>query len=244
MPEPLRSDAVDRARRPVHDLADEPYAGDVIGSEVVFRGRVWDVRRDTVDLGETTVVREYVDHTGAVAVLALDDDDRVLLIKQYRHPIRCRDWELPAGLLDMSGETPLQAAQRELAEEADVVAGRWNTLLDLASSPGGSNEVIRVYLARDVRPAETAFPREEEEADIEVRWVPLDEVVRGALERRLRNAPLVAAVLAAAASRATGYAPSGVPDQAFERGSWLTRPLEPHGSAGQEGPEPPAERVR
>ena len=212
-------------------LADEPYTGLVTDSEVVYRGRVWDVRRDTVDLGGSTVVREYIDHTGAVAVLALDDDDRALLIRQYRHPIRSKDWELPAGLLDMTGEPPLDAAKRELAEEADVVADRWNVLVEFASTPGGNNEVIRVYLARGIHAASEAFAREEEEADIEVRWVPIDEVVQGVLERRLRNAPLSIAVLAAVASRADGYASLGDADQPLKRGSWLTRPLDGHGSA-------------
>jgi ADP-ribose pyrophosphatase len=207
------------------DLADEPYTGLVTESDVVYRGRVWDVRRDTVDLGGSTVVREYVDHTGAVAVLALDDEDRALLIRQYRHPIRSKDWELPAGLLDMTGEPPLDAAKRELAEEADMVADEWNVLVEFASTPGGNNELIRIYLARGVHPAEEEFAREEEEADIEVRWVPLEEVVRGVLERRLRNGPLALASLAAVASRTNGYASLGEADEPLRRGSWLTRPL-------------------
>ncbi|NNC10281.1 NUDIX hydrolase [Planctomonas sp. JC2975] len=213
-------------RRTLDELADEPYAATVVDSEVVYRGRVWDVRRDTVDIGHSTIVREYVDHTGAVAVLAMDDEERVLLIKQYRHPIRTRDWELPAGLLDLQGESPLKAAQRELAEEADAVADTWNVLTEFASTPGGNNEVIRIYLARGVRHAGETFAREEEEADIEVRWVPLDEVVRGVLERRLRNAPLSLGVLAAVASRSTGYESLGPADAPFQRGSWLTRPLD------------------
>jgi ADP-ribose pyrophosphatase len=223
---PEQTERLDETERGAEVLADEPYTGLVTDSEVVYRGRVWDVRRDTVDLGGSTVVREYVDHTGAVAVLALDDEDRALLIRQYRHPIRSKDWELPAGLLDMTDEPPLAAAKRELAEEADVVADSWNVLVEFASTPGGNNEVIRVYLARGVHAADEAFAREEEEADIEVRWVPLDEVVQGVLERRLRNAPLSIAALAAVASRADGYASLGDPDQPLKRGSWLTRPLD------------------
>ncbi|GAB3386486.1 NUDIX hydrolase [Humibacter soli] len=219
---------------PYDDLADDRYLAPVLESEVAYRGRVWDVRRDVVQLPDATIVREYVDHTGAVAVLALDEHDRVLLIKQYRHPVRSRDWELPAGLLDMVDEPTLEAAKRELAEEADTVADEWNVLLDVATSPGGNNEVIRIYLARGVHAADEVFAREDEEADIEVRWVPLDEVVRAVQERRLRNAPLALAAMTAYVSRASGYASLGDPDLPLERGSWLTRPLEPHGGGAPE----------
>lgn len=229
MPEPASTPGSDV-------LADEEYQGIVLESEVVFEGRVWDVRRDVVDLGGSTVVRQYVDHTGAVAVLALDEHDRVLLIRQYRHPIRSKDWELPAGLLDNVGEPPLAAAQRELAEEADMVAGDWGVLAEVASTPGGSNEVIRIYLARDVREADDVFQREEEEADIEVRWAPLEEVVDGVLAGRLRNAALAVGVLAAVAARSRGYDSLGDPDRPLVRGSWLKRPLGLHNASGGNQP--------
>jgi ADP-ribose pyrophosphatase len=189
-------------------LADDPWAANVRNSEVVYRGAVWDIRRDTLDYGDGEIVREYVDHTGAVAVLACDDADRVLLIKQYRHPIGARDWEIPAGLLDGDGELPLAAAQRELAEEADLAAGRWDLLTEFFTSPGGSNEALRVYLARDLSPTD-AYGRTAEEADIETRWVDLDTAVTAVLERRCGNAILANAVLAAAASRARGWSSLG-----------------------------------
>ena len=101
--------------------------------------------RDTVDLGEGGVVqREYVQHTGAVGILALDEDGRVLFVEQYRHPVGMTLWELPAGLLDVRGELPLRAAQRELAEEADLRAGRWDLLIDWFNSPGGMTEALRL----------------------------------------------------------------------------------------------------
>src|SRR5699024_5294316 len=109
-------------------------------------------------------------------ILALDDEDRVLLIRQYRHPVRRRDWEIPAGLLDVAGEHPLATARRELAEEADLAATQWSVLAEFATSPGGSNELIRVYLARGLTELEP-FARTEEEADIERRWVGLDAAV-------------------------------------------------------------------
>jgi 8-oxo-dGTP pyrophosphatase MutT (NUDIX family) len=187
------------------DLHDDPVEPPVISTDVVFDGRVWDIRRDTFVLDGHEITREYMDHTGAVAVLALDERGRVLLIKQYRHPVRSADWELPAGLLDGDGESPLDAAKRELAEEADLVAESWDLLSEFMTSPGGSNEVLRVYLARGVSAAPDVFARTEEEAGIELRWVPLDEAVDGVLSRNLQNSILAIAVLSAAAGRARGW---------------------------------------
>ena len=98
--------------------------------------------------GDGEIVRQYVDHPGAAAIVALDDDDRVLLIQQYRHPIRHRDWEIPAGLLDIAGESPLETAQRELEEEADLVAADWEPLVSVFTTPGGNDEVVHLFLAR------------------------------------------------------------------------------------------------
>jgi ADP-ribose pyrophosphatase len=147
----------------------------------------------------------------------------VLLIKQYRHPVRHWDWEIPAGLLDITGEDPLDAAKRELAEEADLQAETWNVLTDIFTSPGGSDEAIRIYLARSVRPTAEAFAREAEEADIEVAWVPLEEAVEGVLARRLHNAPLSVAVLAAVAARAGGWSTLGAADEPWPSHPKLSR---------------------
>ncbi|NTW39323.1 MAG: NUDIX hydrolase [Cellulomonadaceae bacterium] len=169
---------------------------------------VWDVVRDTVDLGDSgTVRREYVRHPGAVAVLALDDEDRVLLLRQYRHPVRHELWEPPAGLLDVPGEDLVVAAARELAEEADLVAGSWWVLADYLTTPGGSDEAIRIYLARGLSPVPVAdrHVREAEERDIVVRWVPLDEAVDAVLRGELRNPSTVVGVLAASTSRTRGW---------------------------------------
>ncbi|KQO83091.1 MULTISPECIES: NUDIX hydrolase [unclassified Frigoribacterium] len=182
-------------------LADEPFEPRVISSDVVFEGAVWNVRRDAFDYDGSTIVREYVAHTGAVAILAVDDEGRVLVIRQYRHPIRSREWELPAGLLDVDGEPELAAAQRELAEEADLVATDWRELVVFKTTPGGSDETVTVFQATGVSATETAFAREAEEADIEVRWVALDDIVSGVLAGRLRNSILAIAALAAHASR-------------------------------------------
>jgi 8-oxo-dGDP phosphatase len=191
-------------REPVDEYVDLPVAE----RETVFEGRIWDVRRDTLGYGDqgARIVREYVSHTGAVAVLALDDDDRVLLIKQYRHPVRAREWEIPAGLLDAAHEPPLEAARRELAEEADLVASDWALLADYFTTPGGSDEAIRVYLARGLTAAPGVHAREDEEADMEVRWVPLDACVDAVLDRRVGNPSLTVAVLAAHVARDRGWA--------------------------------------
>ncbi|MEV8369713.1 NUDIX hydrolase [Microbacterium sp. NPDC064584] len=179
-------------------LRDEPVEPEVVSSELVYSGRVWDVRSDTVRYGDGEIVRQYVDHPGAAAVVAVDAQDRVLLIQQYRHPIRHRDWEIPAGLLDVAGEDPLQAAQRELAEEADLAAQDWDPLVSVFTTPGGNDEVVHLFLARRLAPVGTAHAREEEEADIRTEWVPLDDVVTGVLHGRLRNGILAVGVLAAA----------------------------------------------
>jgi 8-oxo-dGDP phosphatase len=182
-------------------LADVVDPQPIVRSEVPFRGRVWDIRRDVVRFGDGEIVREYMDHPGAVAVLAVDADERVLLINQYRHPISRRDWELPAGLLDVEGEDPLTAAQRELAEEVDLVAGDWSRLATFHTSPGGSDELLQVFLARDLGDSPEPFARADEEAEIVSRWVPLDEAVAAVLDGRLTNSILMIAVLAAHARR-------------------------------------------
>jgi ADP-ribose pyrophosphatase len=214
VPEPIED------RPELHPLTDET---------LLHHGPVWDVARETFDYAGKPIVREVIRHPGAVAILALDDDERVLLIRQYRHPIQTRAWEIPAGLLDKPGEPPLVGAQRELAEEADLAARTWHVLADFQNSPGGSDEAIRVYLARDVS-AVPAFEREDEEADIEVRWVPLDDVVDAVLARRVQSPSLSIGVLAAQASRARDWATLAPADEPWLRhpvaggAPWHTRP--------------------
>ncbi len=178
-------------------LRDEPFEPEVLQSDLAYHGAVWDVRDDRVRYGSGEIRRQYVAHTGAVAILALDDEGRVLLIQQYRHPIRHRDWELPAGLLDVEGEEPLEAAKRELAEEADLVAARWEPLVSSWTTPGGNDEIIHIFLATGVSAAESAHDREDEEADIRVEWVPLPDAVDAVLAGRMRNGILSIGVLAA-----------------------------------------------
>ncbi|MDJ0379168.1 NUDIX hydrolase [Cryobacterium sp. PH31-L1] len=204
------------------DLQDDVAPVAVTASDIVYDGAIWNVRRDSFDYNGASITREYLDHPGAVAVLALDEQDRVLLIKQYRHPTGLRGWELPAGLLDVSGENAVVGAKRELAEEADVVASDWALLTEFYTSPGGSNEAIRVYLARGVSSL-PAFARTDEEADIELCWVPLDECVDAVLARRISNPILIVAVLAAQAARSRGWSTLAAADL-----PWPRHPLSLH----------------
>jgi 8-oxo-dGDP phosphatase len=200
-------------------IEDQPERHEVTSDTLIHHGRVWDVATETFDYDGKPITREVIRHPGAVAILALDDDGRMLLIRQYRHAIRTRAWEIPAGLLDKPGEPPLTGAQRELAEEADLAATTWNVLADFQNSPGGSDETIRVYLARGVS-AVPAFERSDEEADIEVRWVPLDDVVDAVLARRVQSPSLVIGALAAQASRARDWATLAPGDE-----PWLRHPV-------------------
>ena len=176
-------------------LADEEYRAPVLESRRVFDGAVWDVQRDRFSFGGAELVREYLVHPGAVAILAQDAEGRVLLIKQYRHPIGHRDWELPAGLRDMDGEAPLDTAKRELAEEADLEAAEWTLLTEFYTSPGGSSESLIVFHARGLSHRASPFDRTAEEAQIELRWLPLEVVVAAVVDGRLKNAILGLAVL-------------------------------------------------
>ncbi|MFN4001483.1 NUDIX domain-containing protein [Microcella sp.] len=185
-------------------LRDEAFGVEVLQSDVAFAGVVWDIRRERFAYGEGALTREFMEHPGAVAVLAVDAADRVLSIQQYRHPIQMRNWELPAGLLDVEGEPPLEAAQRELAEEADLVAADWQPLITMHTSPGGSDEVIHVFRATGLSAAPEVFDRGAEEADIVLRWVALDEAVDAVLAGRVHNGIFQAAVLAEHARRSRG----------------------------------------
>ncbi|MEH6781768.1 MAG: NUDIX hydrolase [Rhodoglobus sp.] len=192
-----------------NQLSDDHVTPELVGTETVFAGHVWNVDRERFQLGGTAITREFVNHTGAVAVLAMDERDRVLLIKQYRHPVRLRDWELPAGLLDVLNESPLVAAQRELAEETDLQAESWHVLSEMLTSPGGSNEAVRIYLARGVSATGEVFDRYAEEAGIELRWVPLEDAVEAVLERRVQNSILCLGLLAAQLGRDRGWSTLG-----------------------------------
>ncbi|MFC4017052.1 NUDIX domain-containing protein [Micromonospora sp. GCM10011542] len=181
---------------------------EVRSREERYRGPIFGVVTEQVTMpGGGTAARDMVRHVGAVAVVALDDAGQVVLIRQYRHPVGRHLWELPAGLTDVTGEDLPAAATRELAEEVDLTAGRIDVLVDLHSSPGFTNELVRVFLARDLTevPAEQRHERRDEEADLQVVRIDLDEAVGMVLNGEITNASAVAGLLAAARARDTGW---------------------------------------
>lgn len=176
----------------------------VLGSEDVYEGRVIALRRETVAMpGGGESIREVVSHPGAVAVVALDDEDHVVLLRQYRHPLGSHLWELPAGLRDADGEPPLETAKRELAEEVLLSADRWSLLTQIYSSPGFCDEQVLVYLAEGLSEAARpdGFVVENEELDMTVERVPLADAVQRVFDGDIRNASAVAGLLAAAQVR-------------------------------------------
>lgn len=224
------------------ELWDGPVAdaGDPLpsaGRTVPFEGRIWSVISEDVDFGDTTARRDVLIHPGAVAVIALDDADRVLLIRQYRHPVGRYLFEPPAGLMDTLDESGWQTAQRELAEEAGYDARAWHVLLDVYLSPGGMSEAIRIFLARDLheRPDGRVLTGEAEEAHLPRVWVDLEEAVNLVLSGRIGSPSAVAGILAVHAARQRGWTTLRPADAPWEAREHLVRhgrvraPL-PHGT--------------
>ncbi|HEU5390822.1 MAG TPA: NUDIX hydrolase [Streptosporangiaceae bacterium] len=201
-------------------MKDTPEQWPILASDTLARGRLVTVRTDKVRMpGGNAAERDVVLHPGAVAVLALDDDGRVLMIRQYRHPVGRLLWEIPAGLRDVAGEPLLATAQRELLEEAGYRARDWRVLADYYSSPGFTTERLRIFLARDlelVPPAERDFVPEDEETQLVQTWLPLDEAVGKVLAGDLHNGAAAVGILAGYAARSQGYdrlRPADVPEE-------------------------------
>ena len=179
-------------------ISDRLVSHPVLDRKTVFSGMVWDVRHDAFELNGETIERDYIVHPGAVAIIALNDSGELLLIEQYRHAQGKIMWEAPAGLMDLANEDPLETAKRELFEETGYVAQTWNVLLDLANTPGGSSEQIRIYFAQDLslhpdgRPAGDA-----EELDMPVHWIPIQDVLESIRRGAVTNPQLVAGTHAA-----------------------------------------------
>lgn len=189
----------------------------VTDSAELARARIVTVRRDTVRMPDGKEAgREVIEHPGAVAVVAIDESGRVLMIRQYRHPAGALLWEIPAGLRDVPDEPLIRTAERELLEEAGCRATDWRVLVDFYSSPGITNERLRVFLARGltvVSATERGYVPEHEEAYLTVAWVPLEEAVQGALAGHLHNGVAILGILSAYAARGDGYAALRHPEE-------------------------------
>lgn len=194
----------------ISSIEDRHTPHTVTESTTAWSGRIVDMVEDHVVVveGQEPVVRQYTRHPGAVAVVAMRGEEgaeEILLLRQYRHPVNASLWEIPAGLLDIPGEDSLVAAERELAEEADLKAARWDVLVNFFTSPGGSTEPLRVFLARDLETTETSFEREDEEATMEYAWVSLSDALDWVLAGRLHNPLTVIGILSAHAARGRGW---------------------------------------
>ena len=196
---------------------DQPESWPVDETREVFRHWLITVRNDKVHMpGGRVAERSVVTHPGAVAILALDDAHRVLMIRQYRHPARKAMWELPAGLRDHAGEPLVTTAQRELLEETGYQARTWHSLVDHYSSPGFTNERLRIFLARDLAPADdSTYVREDEESLIVTGWLPLKDAAHAILAGKLHNGATIAGLLAgyvAWLEGFTGLRPADAPE--------------------------------
>jgi 8-oxo-dGTP pyrophosphatase MutT (NUDIX family) len=205
-----------QSANPAPWLVDAAASWPVVSSEKLAEGIVVSVRRDQVEMPEGDVAgREVIEHPGAVGIVALDEAGQVLLIRQYRHPAGRLLWEIPAGLRDVAGESPLVTARRELLEEAGYLAADWQVLADFFTSPGITSERLRVYLARGLRrvpDAEREYVPDHEEAYLKVEWAPLDVVASRILAGSLHNGVMMIGVLAAMAARQNGFASLRAPD--------------------------------
>lgn len=192
------------------EIRDVPEHWPVASSAELARGSLLRMRTDTVRMpGGGTADREIVEHPGAVAVLGLDESGRVLMIRQYRHPVGRLLWEIPAGLRDKPGEPLLAAAERELLEETGYRAADWRVLVDFFTSPGFSTERLRIFLARgltQVPEAGREYVRRDEEAHLEIAWVPLERALAGILAGDLHNGVAALGILSAYAARHDGFA--------------------------------------
>jgi ADP-ribose pyrophosphatase len=179
---------------------DQPAALNIAKSEVVFEGKIWNVVREHFDYSGQQLAREFVAHPGAVAVIAVDQELRVLLIHQYRHPVRSYLWEVPAGLLDVQDESKQAAAERELLEESGYRAGSIEPLIDFYTTPGGNSEQISIFLARELEYVGHDLELEGEEVDMEIAWIPLSEALGSVLRSEMKSPSAQVGIMAAAFS--------------------------------------------
>jgi ADP-ribose pyrophosphatase len=188
----------------VEDLPQDGWP--VAGTEEHYRNWLVSVRTDTVVMPDSLQAeRTVITHIGAVGILALDEQDRVLMIRQYRHPVARELWEIPAGLRDVAGEALAETARRELLEETGHVAREWHVLLDSYSSPGIITERMRIFLARGLEAADSGYQRQGEEKFLRTAWVPLAEAVAAVLAGNLHNGATIQGVLAGSIASSGGF---------------------------------------
>jgi len=194
-----------------------PESWPVASSTELLSNWLITVRSDKVQMPDGSHAdRTVISHIGAVGVVALDSDDRVLMIRQYRHPAGRQLWEIPAGLRDVSGEALVDTARRELAEETGYAAARWDTLVDSYASPGITSERIRIFLARDLTPVISDYQREAEEKFLRQDRVPLDDARQAVLAGKLHNGATIQGILAACIARPSGFStlrPADAPEE-------------------------------
>ena len=170
----------------------------VLSSQLLFDAPIIAVRKDELAMpNEQVAYRDVVEHMGAVAVAAVNDAGEIAMVHQYRHAVKRRLWELPAGLLDLKDESELAGAQRELVEEAGLKASQWSVLADIVTSPGFCEETARVYLAQDLTEVERPEAFGDEEADMDFAWIKLDEAVAKVLAGEINNSIAVTGIFAA-----------------------------------------------
>ncbi|NME89887.1 NUDIX domain-containing protein [Corynebacterium stationis] len=170
----------------------------VLSSQLLFDAPIIAVRKDELAMpNEQVAYRDVVEHMGAVAVAAVNDAGEIAMVHQYRHAVKRRLWELPAGLLDVKDESELAGAQRELVEEAGLKAAQWSVLADIVTSPGFCEETARVYLAQDLTEVERPEAFGDEEADMDFAWIKLDEAVAKVLAGEINNSIAVTGIFAA-----------------------------------------------
>jgi len=175
---------------------DQPVDIPALSSRLIHKGMVWDLVSDTFDFDGEQLTREYVAHTGAVAVLTLNEKDELLLLKQYRRPVASFLMEFPAGLLDVPGESRLDCAKRELAEEANLSASQWEELISFHATPGGNSETITVFVAKGLSSANSDYVRSGEEKDMPQTWVPIQQALVSVLNSEMQSPTAVVGIMA------------------------------------------------
>ena len=180
---------------------DQPFAANISSSEVVFNGMIWSVKSETFEFAGEKLTREFVAHPGAVAVVAVNDANEVLLIRQYRHPVQAFLWEIPAGLLDVAGEIPVDAAQRELVEETGYRAGEMKPLIEFYSTPGGNSELIKVFKASNLEYVGRPEEQDGEERELIIDWVHFDVAIASVLASEIKSPSAQVGLMALALSQ-------------------------------------------